>query len=424
MNLFIIKCTWLLLFLIICKQSAEKVMLPGTTRELLPVFTVSSDFESGSARVLAVDPIEQIVRITPAGDSSRGMPVWWYLRLDGIDVNKPVTLEVVANEAIMRTDVPGKTQKIPPAVSLPLQAAFSVNNKEWLHTEPGIRQDNRMIYHLKPGASTIWLAWGPPFTASDAVAFVERIANEHSFTKAFTLCMSREKRRVPALQISEGNKPPLERPAIWVHARQHAWECGSSWVAAGFTEWVVSNDEQAKWLRQNAEIFIVPVMDIDHVATGDGGKNALPQDHNRDWTDAPHWNEVAAAQKQILRLVREKRLSIFLDLHNPGPAGKQFAVYVMDKKYIGSEAPPLQEKFLNFIINQFGAFKRNESKPPAVNPEIFYAVSEPWVAAHGNPNTIGFCIETPWNTPQGTPDGYKRTGEKLAKAVKEYLKAV
>jgi len=412
MSLFAAPFTVFLIFLTVYIQPAK---------ELPSAFRVTSNFESGSARVLAVDSITQTVRITPAGDSARGMPVWWYLQLDGIDVNKPVTLEVVANEAIMHTDVPGKMTKIPPTVSLPLQASFSIDKKEWLHTAPGIREDNKMIYRLHPGASTVWLAWGPPFTASDALAFVERTAREHSFAKAFTLCLSREKRPVPALQISEGDKPSLKRPAVWVEARQHAWECGSSWVATGFTAWLVGNDEQAKWLRQHAEIFVVPVMDIDHVATGDGGKNALPQDHNRDWTETPHWNEVAATQKQILRLAKEERLSIFLDLHNPGPAGNKLAVYVANKEYIGTEAPLLQEQFLAFIMKQFGSFRRIESKPPAVNSQIFYAVSEPWVAAHGNPATIGFCIETPWNTPDGTMEGYKTTGEKIAKSVAAYL---
>ena len=159
-----------------------------------------------------------------------------------------------------------------------------------------------------------------------------------------------------------------------------------------------------------------------HVATGDGGKNALPQDHNRDSTEkTPHWNEVAAVQKQVLTLAKEERLRIFLDLHNPGPAGKQLAVYVMNKEYVGAEAPPLQEQFLDLVVKQFGSYKRNESKPPALNSQIFYAVSEPWVAAHGNANTIGFCVETPWNTPQGTIEGYKATGEKLAQVTQAYL---
>jgi hypothetical protein len=424
MNLFSTQLICILLFSAVCISSPEKAVLVNANKKISPAFRVSVDFESGSARVLAIDSVSQTIRITPGGDSTRGMPVWWYLRLDGVDINRPITLEVVANEAIMHTDVPGKYQKIPPAVSLPLQATYSTNKKDWFHTAPGERQNNQMTYRVNPGASTLWLAWGPPFTASDAVAFVEKTAKDHPFAKAFTLCLSRENRRVPALRISEGDKPLLTRPAIWIHARQHAWESGGSWVATGFSDWLTSDNQHARWLRQNAEIVIVPVMDIDHVATGDGGKNALPQDHNRDWTDTPHWNEVAAAQKQMLQFAKEKRLAVFLDLHNPGPAARQLAVYVMNKEYVGSEAPPLQERFLDFIVGQFGTFKRNESKPPAVNSQIFYAVSEPWVAAHGNPNTIGFCIETPWNVPQGTTEGYKATGEKIATAVAAYIKNI
>jgi hypothetical protein len=424
MNLFTAKLVWILLFSAVSIPPSKKDETVRVTKKLSPAFRVSVDFESASAHVLFIDSASQTIRITPGGDSTRGMPVWWYLRLDGIDINKPVTLEVVASEAIMHTDVPEKYQKIPPAVSLPLQATYSTNNEDWFHTELGQRQNNQMTYRINPTASMLWLAWGPPFTASDAVAFVEKTAKEHPFAKAFTLCMSRENRRVPALRISEGDKPSIQRPAIWIHARQHAWESGSSWVATGFSDWLTSDNQQASWLRQNTEVFIVPVMDIDHVATGDGGKNALPRDHNRDWTDSPHWNEVTAAQKLMLQLAKEKRLAVFLDLHNPGPAARQFAIYVMNKEYIGTEAPPLQERFLNFIVSQFGAFKRNESKPPAINSQIFYAVSEPWVAAHGNPNTIGFCIETPWNLPQGTTEGYKATGEKIAATVAAYIKDV
>jgi hypothetical protein len=420
MNFLISKWWCFLTVLTTCIQPAEKTIIAATNKEQAQAFSVASNFEGGSARVLAIDPVTQTVRITPAGDSARGMPVWWYFRIDGIDVHKPVILEVVANEAVMHTDVPGKTAKIPPAVSLPVQATFSTDGKAWLHTEPGTRHDNRMVYQLHPNTSSVWLAWGPPFTASDAVHFVESTAGKYTFAKAFTLCLSRENRQVPALQISEGNKPAAQRPAIWVQARQHAWECGSSWVATGFTGWLVSDDEQAKQLRQQAEIFVVPVMDIDHVATGDGGKNAIPQDHNRDWTEAPHWKEVAATQKHILRLAKEERLSIFLDLHNPGPAGRQLAIYVMNKEHVGAAAPPLQEQFLTLINKTFGSYKRNESKPPVLNAPIFFAVSEPWVAAHGNPATIAFCVETPWNVPQGTVEGYQTVGKKIAQTVAAY----
>ena len=54
--------------------------------------------------------------------------------------------------------------------------------------------------------------------------------------------------------------------------------------------------------------------------TGNGGKDALPQDHNRDWSAEPHWNEIIAAQRQVGGLIEEGRMDVFLDLHNPDPA--------------------------------------------------------------------------------------------------------
>lgn len=110
------------------------------------------------------------------------------------------------------------------------------------------------------------------------------------------LCRSRGGREVPLLRVAAGPLPVERRPSVWVQARQHAWESGSSWVARGFGDWLLGDAEAARRLRERAEILIVPIMDVDNAATGNGGKDAVPHDHNRDWSAAPHWNETVAAQ--------------------------------------------------------------------------------------------------------------------------------
>ena len=57
-------------------------------------------------------------------------------------------------------------------------------------------------------------------------------------------------------------------------------------------EWLSSDDESAIALRRKAQIFVVPIMDVDSVEKGSGGKWQLPHDHNRDWSDKPYWNSV------------------------------------------------------------------------------------------------------------------------------------
>ena len=55
----------------------------------------------------------------------------------------------------------------------------------------------------------------------------------------------------------------------------------------------------AETLRKRALITIIPIMDVDNVERGAGGKNQKPHDHNRDWWDMSVWPEVQAAMKQI-----------------------------------------------------------------------------------------------------------------------------
>lgn len=384
-------------------------------------FRVSSNFEGGSARVLALNAQSQTIRITPAGDANRGMPNWWYLKIDGIEPGKPVFLEVEARTDLIPDELTGQGKPISPGWTWPERAAISTNGQTWEQSDPGIKQDNRMIYNVMSGSKTLWLAWGPPFTPSSAQKFIEKVKRAHPFVKAFSLGKSLEGRPVPVLQIAEGSKARAARPAIWIDARHHAWECGGSWVGVGFTEWLLGNDAQAKWLRQHAEIFFVPVMDVDHVATGDGGKHARPQDHNLDWSDKPHWPEIAAVQKHMLDLARQGRMNMFLDLHNPAPGNKVQTAYVIEKPYMPKDADKRKLRFVELMIEEFGELKQNPAKPPAVNPDLFHRVSVPWVLEHANSNTIAFCIETPWNVPAGTPEGYALVGQKLGRAIEKLL---
>jgi hypothetical protein len=383
---------------------------------------VSSDFESGSARVLALDETAQTITITPAGDPARGMPSWWYLRVDGVDPTRPLTLQVVAREVTTPGDS-GISRRLNPLWTFPTRAAISTDGKTWTQTEPGRQSGNLFTYQLQTAPATVWLAWGPPFTPADASAFTARMADAHGFAQAFTLAQSREGRPVPGLRISEGDLPASRRPAIWLTGRQHAWECGGSWVGVGLAEWLAGNDAAAEWLRRNAEIFIVPLMDVDHVASGDGGKHALPQDHNRDWSATPHWPEVAAVQQQILARAKEGRMAIFLDSHNPSPGATQQTFYVQYPPYVGEIAATAQERFLAHARAEFGEIRLLDGNPsvPAHLP-IWEHISTPWVVQHGNPHTVSLTVETPWNTPQGTPTGYREVGRKLGLAIARYLR--
>ena len=224
----------------------------------------------------------------------------------------------------------------------------------------------------------------------------------------------------------EGERTNKQRFGVWVQARQHAWESGSSWVAQGFGEWLLSDDEEAAWLRQHAEVFVIPVMDVDNTATGNGGKNALPHDHNRDWSPKPHWNEIIAAQRMVGGLIDEGRMDVFLDLHNPAPGDPSF-FYILPREMLKEPMISLRDRFIDLAYARISKIKPlipMSNKPKVTGASyhpLWRQISANWVSMNGNPHTVSLCLETIWNYKNSTTTGYRAVGASLAAAVREYL---
>lgn len=384
--------------------------------------TVETHFEGGSAADVKIDEAARSISFMPAGDPMRGWPCWWYFRVTDLKADDTLTLRLRGSTALM----PRSEPKAPLASSwaMPDQATFSTDGKTWLHTGPGIREKEWMIYTLKPGASSVFVAWGPPYTPKTAAEFVRTMSEKSPHAKATELCQSRGGLAVPMLYVMEGDRPKEKRFGVWVEARQHAWESGSSWVAQGFAEWMLGDDADAAWLRQHAEIFFVPIMDVDNTAAGNGGKDELPQDHNRDWSGQPHWNEVTTAQRMIGGLIKEGRMDVFLDLHNPGSGDKKTFFYALPADLVKEPMLSLRDHFIKMATQRINEVMPMLDAPKYDGPKyhpLWRQMSGTWVSMNGNPHTVGLCLETSWNTPKSTTEGYRAIGARLASAVRVYL---
>lgn len=387
---------------------------------------VVSDFEGASVRAVEIDQVTRSVRFMPGGDPARGWPCWWYFRLDGITPGETITLQLRGSTETVAKPGVAFPKPLSPVWAMPAQATFSTDGQTWQHTGKGKRQDDWMVYTLEPGAASVFVAWGPPYTPSTAQAFVREMIARSPHAKALVLCTSREKREVPMLHVQEGPRATRERFGVWVQARQHAWESGSSWVAQGLAEWLLSDNPDAAWLRQHAEIFIVPVMDVDNAATGNGGKDAQPQDHNRDWSDKPHWNETVAAKRMIGELIQAGRMDVFLDLHNPGPDDPTF-FYILDPALLQEPMIGLRDRLIDLTYSRISKLKplipmsnKPKSTGAGYHPQ-WRQISANWVSLNGNPHTVSLCLETIWNYQHSTTEGYRAVGSSLAAAVREYL---
>lgn len=390
--------------------------------------TVTSDFENGSAVVDGIDPSSGTIRVHPAGDPERGWPCWWSFKVGGVEPGQTLVVEIDRTTGNLPTGTGAGSEGKPlnPSWSQPERAAYSIDDgATWKQTEPGTSVDGRKRYSVQVDAPSVWFAWGPVFSVGDARTLVDRLAAEHSYVEKFVLSKTREGRGVPALVVRDDDANDADRYGLWVQARQHAWESGGSWVGRGFIEWLTSDDPRAADLRRKSLIYYVPVMDVDNVATGNGGKGQNPQDHNRDWSAAPHFPEVAAAQRKIAELNAAGRFDFFVDLHNPAPGDKRPYFFASPDDVLGDVGKRNLERFLVAARTEINGPLPIEPKSKPSGPNYspkWREISKNWVTANTRPHVVALTLETAWNTPHSTTEGYRTVGRQLGLAIERYLR--
>lgn len=369
---------------------------------------VRADFPGGSILVEELNQADRIIRFLPGGHPERGFVAWWYFKLEGLEVGSEITLDVGAKKWAQ-----------------PDQAQFSHDNRTWHQLDRGESRNGRTVYRHKITATETWFAWGPPFVFKDAQELVDEGVRRSPHATAFELARSRGGRPVPGITIAE---PSVAHPSpreICILARQHAWEAGSSWVARGLVEWLISDDPQATALRQRARIHVVPLMDVDNVETGAGGKNQKPRDHYWDWDEAPIYPEVRAAMMRILAAEATGRLDLVLDLHNPGPRDFRNFFYIPAQPLLATPRVKNQESFFQIAKEEITGpmgFTGHLGPTGATYDPVVDTAADCWVALKCRPEVLALVLETPWNTPTSTQVGYRQTGVQLGRTIERYLR--
>lgn len=382
--------------------------------------SIHTAFEGGSARLISIDHATKTVKVSPGGDPRRGWPCWWYLRISGLTVGETYTFQL---DATGMTEADGS--KLMASWALPKRIAVSADGEVWRHSALG-STNNVGSWRIPAEAESMWLAWGPPFTPADSQALVDQAA-QSPHAQAFELGKSNEGRSAPALRVTQDeNFNDPTRKYIWVNARAHAWESGSSWTCKGFVDWLISDDPRAVTLRTQAIIIVVPILDIDNTFLGNGGKEGLPQDHNRDWSDNPFHAEVRAAQELITNMHGTGRFELFVELHNPGPADMEAIYYIPPATLLTTQASANMSTFRTASAAEITGPMPFTTSSVTVNssyhPRWRY-VSFNWVSALvAQSGAFGLCLEVPWNTPNSTTEGYGIVGKQVGLAIERYLR--
>ena len=378
----------------------------------------STDFVSGGGSISLVknDPIT--LRLKPHNQNSGGWSqVWWYFKLEGVTPGEEVTLQL----EIGNPRISGVSPK----------ATFSYDQTSWGLTNTGklevIDGQEFFVYKHVVRNDKVWFAYDLPYTPEVMENDLLPKALRDGGVDVYELSKTIKNRSVKALSFKSPDSRS-EKYGIWLQARCHAFESGSSWVLHHLADWLLSNDPKALNLREIADINIVPIVDLDSVVEGRTGKMQLPYDHNRGWDEEPgHWPEVRAIKGQIKAFSNQNKADMFIDFHGPGGESHPYFIVPVSKHLPARKQRQNRAKFFEVLgakpmsdeLSQTQSM--NQICYSARENEINKGNSTSWVINNSTDCMVGLTIEVNMNTPLSTIEGYRSEASVLGQAIADYF---
>ncbi|MBL9203161.1 MAG: hypothetical protein JNL39_21810, partial [Opitutaceae bacterium] len=193
---------------------------------------------------------------------------WWATRLENL-AGRAVTVRVTGFDGEYNDR---------PVVSWAgawYRPVFSDDGENWSHVGEAAwdAEKKELSFTLPPRADRLWLAHIPLYTHTRALKLIEEIARlPHA--RAEVIGQSALGRPLHLVTVTNFQKPDAAKKIIWMQARQHAWETGTSYLLEGALRFVASSDPAAQRLRDENVFCFVPMINPDSVARGDVRFNA------------------------------------------------------------------------------------------------------------------------------------------------------
>lgn len=279
--------------------------------------SVHSDFEAGSigkTEWLSASHLRAGVIGEVDQNGRNRQPSWFYFRVDGVAAGQEVTIDLANfdGEYNFRKDNGSGHRTMKPVYSYDDRNWTHVENTEWIDSESTLR------VRFTPSKSSFWIARIAPYTGKHLERLLGSIRSTPN-VKEEVVGKTAEGRPMRLLTITDPAAPAAGKKVIWLMARQHSWETGTSWVADGALRFLVSGDPEAKRIRRTCIFKVFPMADPDGVSRGGVRFNKNGYDLNRNWdaVDTRLMPEIDAQRRAILKWVDSgQRIDLFLTMHN------------------------------------------------------------------------------------------------------------
>ncbi len=194
---------------------------------------------------------------------------------------------------------------------------ISPDGREWTPVPTESLPGDRIRLTVTMPGPRLYVARVEPYRLSDLDRLLASIRN-HPRVQIDEIGATAGGRSLEIVRIGDGRAPYR----VFLRARAHPWEAGSSWVAQGVIERLLGDDPRAKALVEQYTVYILPMANKDGVARGMTRFNVLGKDLNRNWDKPANPDlspENAALERWLERMIAGGvRPHLAIELHNDG----------------------------------------------------------------------------------------------------------
>jgi hypothetical protein len=242
---------------------------------------------------------------------------WFYFRVDNAK-GREVTITL--------TDLVGEYNDKPGAIPMgpDIVPVFSDDGRTWKHFDDTAfswdGEKKEVTLKFRPSGDSIWIAHVPPYTAADLKRLLADLKGA-ARARIEVIGKTVQGRDLNLITVTDPEIDDANKKVVWLQARQHAWEAGTSYVMEGALKFITSDDPAAKALCRKVVFKFTPMVDVDGCAGGKVRFNGNGFDVNR------HWLEVDLRRKEFLErmpeiwytkkaIVSAGRIDLLLNMHN------------------------------------------------------------------------------------------------------------
>jgi hypothetical protein len=202
------------------------------------------------------------------------------------------------------------------SVAKELKVAFvSENGRDWKPVPTESLPENRVRLTLTMPGPRLFVARVEPYRLSDLDHLLASLRT-NPLVNITTIGQTVQGRALEIVRIGDPQAPYR----VFVRARAHPWEAGSSWVVEGLVHRLLQAD--ARPFLKRYCVYLLPMANKDGVAGGRTRFNLAGKDLNRDW-DRPADPQLApenyALERWLERMIRAGQPPhLALELHNDG----------------------------------------------------------------------------------------------------------